>query len=49
MSKNLVIYYSRKGQNYMNGKIVELEKGNTELTFYTTTAGIVEEIEYIVK
>ena len=31
MSKNLVIYYSRKGQNYVNGKIVELEKGNTEL------------------
>lgn len=31
MAKNLVIYYSRKGQNYVNGKIVELEKGNTEL------------------
>ena len=31
MSKNLVIYFSRKGQNYVDGKIVELEKGNTEL------------------
>ena len=29
--------------------IYRYEKGNTELTFYTTTAGIVEEIEYIVK
>ena len=31
MAKNLVIYYSRKGQNYVNGSIVDLEKGNTEL------------------
>ena len=31
MSRNLVIYFSRKGQNYVDGKIVELEKGNTEL------------------
>ena len=31
MANTLVIYYSRKGQNYVNGKIVELEKGNTEL------------------
>lgn len=31
MARNLVIYYSRKGQNYVNGNIVELEKGNTEL------------------
>ena len=31
MARNLVIYYSRKGQNYVNGSIVELEKGNTEL------------------
>lgn len=30
MTRNLVIYYSRKGQNYVNGKIEELEKGNTE-------------------
>ena len=31
MARNLVIYYSRKGQNYVNGGIVELEKGNTEI------------------
>ena len=31
MTKNLVIYFSRKGQNYVKGEIVELEKGNTEL------------------
>ena len=28
--KNLIIYYSRKGQNYWNGSIVDLAKGNTE-------------------
>ena len=27
---NLILYFSRKGQNYKNGKIVSLEKGNTE-------------------
>ena len=27
MSKNLIIYYSRKGQNYWNGSIKELKKG----------------------
>ena len=31
MSKNLVIYYSRKGQNYVAGELRDLEKGNTEL------------------
>lgn len=31
MSKNLVIYYSRKGQNYVNGTIKSLEKGNTQV------------------
>ena len=31
MAKNLIIYYSRKGQNYVNGAIKELEKGNTEI------------------
>ena len=31
MARNLVIYYSRKGQNYVNGKIEDLEKGNTEI------------------
>ncbi len=31
MSKNLIIYYSRKGQNYWNGSIKDLNKGNTEI------------------
>ena len=30
MSKTLVIYYSRKGENYVNGSIRKLSKGNTE-------------------
>jgi len=30
MSKTLVIYYSRKGENHMPGGIQILEKGNTE-------------------
>ncbi|MBR4471827.1 MAG: flavodoxin [Erysipelotrichaceae bacterium] len=28
--KNLVIYYSRSGENYVNGKITKIDKGNTE-------------------
>ena len=31
MAKTLVIYYSRKGQNYWNGSIKDLPKGNTEI------------------
>ena len=31
MAKTLVIYYSRKGQNYVNGSIEDLPKGNTEI------------------
>ena len=31
MAKTLIIYYSRKGQNYVNGSIRDLEKGNTEI------------------
>lgn len=31
MTKTLVIYYSRSGQNYVNGNIRNLEKGNTEI------------------
>lgn len=29
--KSLIIYYSRRGQNYVNGEIVDLEVGNTEV------------------
>lgn len=31
MGKNLIIYYSRKGENYWNGTVKNLEKGNTEI------------------
>ncbi len=31
MAKTLVIYYSRTGENYVNGSIRKIEKGNTEL------------------
>ncbi len=31
MAKNLVIYYSRTGENYVNGGIKKLLKGNTEI------------------
>ena len=31
MSRNLVIYFSRRGQNYFGGKILSIEKGNSEL------------------
>ncbi len=30
MSKILTVYYSRKGENYVNGSIKNLKKGNTE-------------------
>ena len=29
--KNLIIYYSRRGQNYVNGSIKHLDRGNAEL------------------
>ena len=29
MAKSLVVYYSRKGENFMPGGIQVLEKGNT--------------------
>lgn len=31
MAKNLIIYYSRKGENYWNGSIKNISKGNTEV------------------
>ena len=31
MAKILIAYYSRKGQNYVNGAIKNLSKGNTEI------------------
>lgn len=31
MNKNLILYFSRKGQNYVNGNIIDLKIGNTEI------------------
>ena len=31
MENNLILYYSRKGENYFNGCIKSIEKGNTEI------------------
>ncbi len=31
MSKPLIVYYSRKGENYWNGSIKKLSRGNTEI------------------
>ena len=31
MARNLIIYYSRKGENYWNGSVRNIEKGNTEI------------------
>ncbi|MGI6216489.1 MAG: flavodoxin [Coriobacteriales bacterium] len=30
MSKNLIVYFSRTGENYWNGSIKNIDKGNTE-------------------
>ena len=39
MNKNLIIYYSRRGQNYLSGDIVDLEVGNAErIVDYMTEA-----------
>jgi flavodoxin len=31
VANNLIIYYSRKGENYVNGSVKNLNKGNTEI------------------
>lgn len=31
MGKNLILYFSRRGENFVNGSIQKLEKGNTEI------------------
>ena len=31
MSRNLIIYFSRTGENYWNGTVRSLDKGNTEI------------------
>lgn len=40
MGKTLVIYYSRKGANYVNGQIRELKKGNTEIVAETIAEAV---------
>ena len=31
MANNLIIYYSRVGENYFNGSVRSISKGNTEI------------------
>ena len=31
MNKTLIVYYSRKGENYVNGSVWNLAKGNTQV------------------
>ena len=50
MAKNLIIYYSRKGENYVNGSIKSLDKGNTEICaefIKTSVGGDLFEIETV--
>lgn len=35
MAKDLILYFSRAGENYLGGEIVEIEKGNTEIVAET--------------
>lgn len=41
MANNLILYYSRKGENYFNGCIKSIKKGNTEIVaeFIQKTVG----------
>lgn len=48
--KCLVAYYSRKGQNYVNGSIVNLQTGNTEVVakmIHKITGGEIFHIETV--
>ena len=50
MAKILIAYYSRKGQNYVNGAIKNLAKGNTEIIaemIQRLTGGELFEIETV--
>ena len=52
MNKKLVVYFSHKGENYSKGRIVNLEKGNTEIAaeiISTITSADIFEIEADVK
>ncbi len=41
MARNLIIYYSRRGENYWNGSVRSLARGNTEIaaSFIQKAAG----------
>ena len=50
MAKNLILYYSRKGENYVNGSVRNIEKGNTEIAaefIEKTVGGDLFEIETV--
>ena len=50
MANILIAYYSRKGQNYWNGSIKNLAKGNTEVVaemIQKTVGGDLFEIETV--
>jgi len=50
MTKCLIVYYSRKGQNYVGGDIVDLPVGNTEVAakmIETVTGGELLELETV--
>ncbi len=50
MANNLIINYSRKGENYVNGSIKSLDKGNTEICaefIKTAVGGNLFEIETV--
>ena len=50
MSKALIVYYSRKGENYWNGSIRNLQKGNTEIAaemIRDATGGDLFEVETV--
>ena len=52
MTKILIAYYSRKGQNYVNGSIKNLAKGNTEVVaefIQKTVGGDLFEIDTVKK
>ncbi len=50
MAKNLILYYSRKGENYWGGRIKMLPKGNTEIVaekIQETVGGDLFEVETV--
>ncbi|NCB50873.1 MAG: flavodoxin [Clostridia bacterium] len=50
MSKILTVYYSRKGENYRNGDVRDLKKGNTEIVaemIRKTVGGDLFEVETV--